>query len=228
MARQVNELGADLAFLLIAGEDGQAWCEAAEKIAAQSGLPLDAIRLGHLDGDYRDLRSTWAAARRHTPQGAVLVRPDRFIGWRAHGAATDPVADRPPHSTPCSHGRGIHPPLVQPVPPTVATVGGAAPRPLPPRTRLMDLATVPHTAVAGEPPEGTRHERSDSHPHPRGRRPPGPAQRTGRPARGTPRPRGPARHQGGRPGLAGVHQARPGPRRDLRPRLRPDHRRPDR
>ncbi|WP_369222392.1 FAD-dependent monooxygenase [Streptomyces sp. R39] len=80
-------------FLLIAGEDGRAWCEAAEKIAAQSGLPLDAIRLGHLDGDYRDLRSTWTAARGHTPQGAVLVRPDRFVGWRAQGAATDPIAD---------------------------------------------------------------------------------------------------------------------------------------
>ncbi|MFD4721474.1 hypothetical protein ACFWOY_25780 [Streptomyces sp. NPDC058423] len=31
--------------------------------------------------------------RSHPPQGAVLVRPDRFIGWRAHGAATDPVAE---------------------------------------------------------------------------------------------------------------------------------------
>ncbi|MFD9124673.1 FAD-dependent monooxygenase [Kitasatospora sp. NPDC059571] len=79
--------------LLIAGEDGQAWCEAAEKIAAASGLPLDAIRVGHVEGDYRDVRSTWTAARGHTPQGAVLVRPDRFIGWRAHGAGTDPVAE---------------------------------------------------------------------------------------------------------------------------------------
>ncbi|MGI8332142.1 FAD-dependent monooxygenase [Actinomadura scrupuli] len=80
-------------FLLIAGEEGLAWCEAAEKVAAQSGLPLEAIRVGHLDGDYRDLRSTWTAARGHTPQGAVLVRPDRFIGWRARGPATDPVAE---------------------------------------------------------------------------------------------------------------------------------------
>ncbi|MFD8308417.1 FAD-dependent monooxygenase [Streptomyces sp. NPDC059690] len=79
--------------LLIAGEDGQAWCEAAEKIAAEGGLPVDAIRVGHVDGDYRDLRSTWTAARGHTPHGAVLVRPDRFIGWRAHGQATDPVAE---------------------------------------------------------------------------------------------------------------------------------------
>lgn len=80
-------------FLLIAGEDGQSWCEAAEKIAADSGLPLDAIRVGHLDGDYRDLRSTWTAARGHSPQGAVLVRPDRFIGWRTQGAAAGPVAE---------------------------------------------------------------------------------------------------------------------------------------
>ncbi|MEV6292669.1 hypothetical protein AB0M41_20040, partial [Streptomyces sp. NPDC051896] len=36
-----------------AGPPPQAWCEAAEKIATTSGLPLDAIRVGHLDGDYR-------------------------------------------------------------------------------------------------------------------------------------------------------------------------------
>lgn len=79
-------------FLLVAGEDGQAWCEAAEKVAAQNGLPLDAIRVGHCEGDYRDPRSTWTAARGHTPAGAVLVRPDRFIAWRAHGPADDPAA----------------------------------------------------------------------------------------------------------------------------------------
>ncbi|WP_042366465.1 FAD-dependent monooxygenase [Streptacidiphilus neutrinimicus] len=80
-------------FLLIAGEEGHAWCEAAEKVAAQDGPPIDAVRVGHLDGDFRDPRSTWTAARGHTPGGAVLVRPDRFVAWRAHGHGTDPVAE---------------------------------------------------------------------------------------------------------------------------------------
>ncbi|RKN09762.1 FAD-dependent monooxygenase [Streptomyces radicis] len=80
------------AFLLIAGEEGREWCEAAEKVAARTGLPLTAVRIGHLDGDYRDPRSTWTRWRGHGPEGAVLVRPDRFIGWRAPGAAPDPHA----------------------------------------------------------------------------------------------------------------------------------------
>ncbi|MGK5530134.1 FAD-dependent monooxygenase [Streptomyces sp. URMC 129] len=78
-------------FLLVAGEDGQAWCDAAEKVAARTSLPLDAVRVGHLDGDYRDIRSTWTRWRGHTPAGAVLVRPDRFIAWRAPDASGAPA-----------------------------------------------------------------------------------------------------------------------------------------
>jgi 2,4-dichlorophenol 6-monooxygenase len=36
-------------FLLIAGEDGLAWCEAARQLTAEADLPLDALRIGHLD-----------------------------------------------------------------------------------------------------------------------------------------------------------------------------------
>ncbi|MEV8094518.1 FAD-dependent monooxygenase [Kitasatospora sp. NPDC085879] len=97
-----DEDGAELAlarlvrpgrFLLIAGEDGQAWCDAAEKIAARTGLPLDAVRIGHVEGDHRDLRSTWTRDRGHATDGAVLVRPDRFIGWRAANTDGDLAAD---------------------------------------------------------------------------------------------------------------------------------------
>jgi 2,4-dichlorophenol 6-monooxygenase len=80
-------------FLLIAGEDGHEWTEAAAKVAATTGLPLDALRIGHLDGDYRDPRSTWTRLRGHSATGAVLVRPDRFIGWRTSQAAADPEAE---------------------------------------------------------------------------------------------------------------------------------------
>ena len=77
-------------FLLIAGEAGAAWCEAADRLAARAGVQLRAVRIGHLDGDYRDPRCTWLRHRQITPAGAVLVRPDRFIGWRCAGAAADP------------------------------------------------------------------------------------------------------------------------------------------
>jgi 2,4-dichlorophenol 6-monooxygenase len=50
------------------------------------------VRIGHLDGDYRDPRSTWIRQREITPHGAVLIRPDRFVAWRSVGAAADPAA----------------------------------------------------------------------------------------------------------------------------------------
>ena len=79
-------------FLLVAGEEGRAWCDAAAAIAAHGDLPLDAIRIGHLDGDYRDPRCAWLARREIGPAGAVLVRPDRFVAWRSLDAAADPAA----------------------------------------------------------------------------------------------------------------------------------------
>ncbi len=77
-------------FLLIAGEAGAAWCEAAEKLAKERRLPLDALRIGHLAGEYRDPRCAWLRQREISPQGAILVRPDRFVAWRSVGAAADP------------------------------------------------------------------------------------------------------------------------------------------
>lgn len=80
-------------FLLIAGEEGAPWCDAATEIAKSSGIPLDAIRIGHADGDYRDPRSTWHRYRQISKQGAILVRPDRFVAWRSKDASTAPAAD---------------------------------------------------------------------------------------------------------------------------------------
>ena len=77
--------------MLIAGEEGQPWCDAARLLADELGLPLDALRIGHLDGDLYDPRSTWARRREIAPDGAVLVRPDRFIAWRSAGPSDSPV-----------------------------------------------------------------------------------------------------------------------------------------
>jgi len=57
--RPVEDLVAPGRFLLIAGEDGQAWCEAGRQLAAEADIPLDAVRIGHLDGDCHDPRCTW-------------------------------------------------------------------------------------------------------------------------------------------------------------------------
>ncbi len=76
-------------FLLIAGEDGQAWVDAARKLAEQLGVDLIAVRVGILEGDFVDARCAWTKQREIGRQGAVLVRPDRCIGFRSTGAVED-------------------------------------------------------------------------------------------------------------------------------------------
>jgi 2,4-dichlorophenol 6-monooxygenase len=77
-------------FLLIAGEDADAWIDAGRRIA-DAGAPLDVVRIGHLDGDVFDSHCTWLRRREIGSDGAVLVRPDRFVAWRSLGAGAAPA-----------------------------------------------------------------------------------------------------------------------------------------
>ncbi len=88
--RPIKDLVEPGRFLLIAGEDGESWCEAAAQLA-DAGVPLDAVRIGHVDGDLYDPRSIWAERRGIGTEGAILVRPDRFVAWRNPGAAEQPL-----------------------------------------------------------------------------------------------------------------------------------------
>lgn len=78
-------------FVLIAGENGQQWVDAATKIARNLEIELVAIRIGILDGDYVDARCAWTKQREISADGAILVRPDRYIGFRSHGTVADPA-----------------------------------------------------------------------------------------------------------------------------------------
>jgi 2,4-dichlorophenol 6-monooxygenase len=89
----IKDLVAPGRFLLIAGEDGGAWAEAARQLASEAGVPLDVVRIGHLDGDLYDPRGAWVRHRDIESDGAILVRPDRFIAWRAPTAADDPLGE---------------------------------------------------------------------------------------------------------------------------------------
>jgi len=80
-------------FLLIAGEQGHAWCQAAEELGQVHGLPVDAVRIGHIEGDVFDPRCTWLRRRQIGPEGAILVRPDRFVAWRSIGSSHDPTGE---------------------------------------------------------------------------------------------------------------------------------------
>jgi 2,4-dichlorophenol 6-monooxygenase len=79
--------------LLIAGEDGQSWCEAAQELAQETGIPLDTVRIGHLDGDLYDPRCSWLRRRQIAGDGALLVRPDRFVAWRSQAGVDDPRSE---------------------------------------------------------------------------------------------------------------------------------------
>jgi 2-polyprenyl-6-methoxyphenol hydroxylase-like FAD-dependent oxidoreductase len=70
-------------FVLLAGADGAAWHEAALSAAGQFGVPLDGYVIA-------DAASGFADAYGISQAGAVLVRPDGVVAWRAVGAESEP------------------------------------------------------------------------------------------------------------------------------------------
>ncbi|HEY6524523.1 MAG TPA: FAD-dependent monooxygenase [Solirubrobacteraceae bacterium] len=73
------------AFVLLAGPDGEAWHESASRAGETLDVPLDAYVVG--GGEVRDPGAAFAAAYGISAAGAVLVRPDGFVAWRARDAA---------------------------------------------------------------------------------------------------------------------------------------------
>jgi 2,4-dichlorophenol 6-monooxygenase len=78
-------------FLLIAGEKGSRWVDAARKVAENIGIRLEAVTVGADGVELADIRLAWLRKRQITCDGAVLVRPDRFVGFRSAGAVDDPL-----------------------------------------------------------------------------------------------------------------------------------------
>jgi len=68
-------------FALLAGPEGRAWCEAARAAAKQLKLDLDVHQIGA--AGLVDPSGHFAVGFGITLTGAVLVRPDGFVGWRA-------------------------------------------------------------------------------------------------------------------------------------------------
>ena len=61
-------------FTLLAGTKGAAWCHSAAEAASRTGVPMEAQILQ--EGEFPNSYGI-------TPSGAVLVRPDGFVAWRA-------------------------------------------------------------------------------------------------------------------------------------------------
>jgi putative polyketide hydroxylase len=76
--------------VLIAGPEAAAWEAAGVQAARVLGVPLRAHQVGP-EGDLADPEGRFPAACGISDAGAVLLRPDGFVAWRAAGALADPV-----------------------------------------------------------------------------------------------------------------------------------------
>lgn len=73
-------------FVLLVGADGSRWKDAAHSLQNTHHLPLDSYQVGGVAGDLVETEQMFTEAYGITTAGAVLIRPDGFIGWRSqHG-----------------------------------------------------------------------------------------------------------------------------------------------
>jgi len=70
-------------FVLLVGPDGGNWKAAARNTKDALHLPLDIYQIGGDAGDLIDAGHRFCDAYGITSSGAVIVRPDGFIGWRS-------------------------------------------------------------------------------------------------------------------------------------------------
>ena len=69
-------------FTLLTMDDGGGWSSAAESVSAELGIPITVERI--------DADTAWTAVTGLGPGGALLVRPDDFVGWRTDELPDDP------------------------------------------------------------------------------------------------------------------------------------------
>jgi 2,4-dichlorophenol 6-monooxygenase len=77
-------------FLLIVGPNDPGWAQAGRKLASDGRAHVRTISIGD-GGDYIDLDRSWTALREVAADGAILVRPDNHVAWRAVGARSNAV-----------------------------------------------------------------------------------------------------------------------------------------
>jgi len=76
-------------FVLLAGARGGGWVDAAKAIQA-TGIEVTAITVGN--GALQAADGGWRETYGIDESGAVLVRPDGYVGWRSASGAADPAA----------------------------------------------------------------------------------------------------------------------------------------
>ncbi len=77
-------------FTLLTGATGGAWAEAARRVSDKLGVTIEPVEIG-LRRDIQDPTGKWARLRGVQEDGAVLVRPDRFVAWRWDASVEQPA-----------------------------------------------------------------------------------------------------------------------------------------
>ena len=87
---RVSTLDLTGGWLLLAGPEGEPWLESARRVTdAIRGLEIDAYCIGN---ELEDPAGRFADSTGISPGGALLVRPDGFVAWRADAASDDATA----------------------------------------------------------------------------------------------------------------------------------------
>jgi putative polyketide hydroxylase len=79
----------DTRFVLLTGPTGHEWRAAGQRAAEQLGMPLRCYSIGSED-DLIDESDAWPGLYGVDFDGAVLVRPDGHVAWRAASQEADP------------------------------------------------------------------------------------------------------------------------------------------
>lgn len=86
-----HDIGGIGKFILLTGLDGEGWCKAASRLSLGSGIPIESCRVAP-GGDVGDPTRSWAALSQIDADGALLVRPDRYIACRFQKGTADQYA----------------------------------------------------------------------------------------------------------------------------------------
>ena len=86
------DLVRDGAFALITGISGGAWADAAATVADELGVDINAVVVGPRQ-EYDDVFGEWSRISEIEDDGALLIRPDRHVAWRAPSGSATPAAD---------------------------------------------------------------------------------------------------------------------------------------
>ncbi|KIW82495.1 hypothetical protein Z517_05522 [Fonsecaea pedrosoi CBS 271.37] len=80
------DLAGKSAFSLFTGHGGDGWKAAARRVGDRLGITVHAFAIG-FGLDYADKYRDWTKRREVDEDGCVLVRPDRYVAWRAKTVA---------------------------------------------------------------------------------------------------------------------------------------------